>query len=194
MNIIVSDGSYRKIKSKKFDAVSGSGTVVRIPSKKKEVEKSVALPDSTNNYAELYAIYEGLKTIEKHSLIDEVPLLIITDSKYAITVLTDTMIYEGRKGIERQWKTKDGSPLKNEKLIKKIYKIITDKDGELYKNIKFVHINSHLKKNNNDHLDKIVHKFAIEGISIDRKMAAIIIELNDRADRLANEGADQLLI
>lgn len=193
MNIIFSDGSHKKIKGRQIDTICGCGLVVRIPSEKKEVERSIPLPESTNNYAELYAIYEGLEIIKKHSSIKKEPLVIISDSKYAIQVITDTMILAGKKGTDYKWLTKQGTELANQKLLKKIYKIIVDDEGDIYKNIKFIHMNSHLNSSSKNDIKLVVHNFKLAGFDLSDKAAIKVIELNDRADRLAKKAADSLL-
>ena len=193
MNIIFSDGSFKTTKNDRIPSICGSGTVVRTLSDKKQYMKSIPLPDSTNNYAELNAIHEGLCFLNKHDMIKEEPLIIVTDSKYAVTVLTDTMILEGKKGIEKEWKTKDGSRLKNQKLIKKIYSIIIDDNGDIYQNIKFVHVNSHLNEKKKEDLERIIHKFKQVGIKLSEEGAKSVILLNTLADQLANKAAESLL-
>ena len=194
MNIIFSDGSLQKVKNRKIESICGSGTIVRSLTNKKEFEKMIPLPDSTNNYAELNGIYEGLLIIKKQGLLKKEPVIIVTDSKYCITVLTDTMILEGKKGLDAVWKNKDKSNMKNPKIIKKIYQLIIDKDGDMYDNIKFVHVNSHLKANSKEDLDRIIHKFKQVGITINEDGARGVIELNARADKLAKEAANSLLV
>lgn len=194
MNMIFSDGSFKTTKNRNIGSICGSGTIVRLLSTKKEFEKKIPLPDSTNNYAELNGIYEGLLFLKKIKLIKKEPIVIVTDSKYCITVLTDTMILEGKKGMDAIWKNKDGSKMKNLKIIKKIYQLIIGDDGEIYSNIKFVHVNSHLKPKVKEDVDRIIHKFKQVGITIDEDAAIGVIALNKRADMLANEAAESLLV
>lgn len=99
----------------------------------------------TNNRAELYGIYSGLKTAEEHPLIKRV--LIFTDSKYGI--LMSRVPRESRSGV-----------LENTDILELIWQII---DLLVEKNITvlFNHVFGHAKSTEN----KIVDKMAYDAMS-----------------------------
>lgn len=74
---------------------------------------------ATNNMMELTAIIRALEYVPvspKHSS----PLLIFTDSKYALNALTEWV--EGWR--LNKWRTSNGSPVKNKALVKRGYELI----------------------------------------------------------------------
>jgi ribonuclease HI len=84
----------------------------------------------TNNQMELVAIYECLK------LLDNKKYIIVSDSEYSIKCIT--IWY--KKWIKNDWKTSNGSPVKNKKIIIEILKLLKDKD------VLFQHIRSHMSE------------------------------------------------
>lgn len=85
---------------------------------------------STNNEMELMAILHALRYVphDKHRTS---PILIFTDSKYCKNSLTDWVF--GWKAM--QWKTANGSPVKNKKVIAEIDALI-----ELHSTVRTVEI------------------------------------------------------
>lgn len=193
MNIIFSDGSSRPVKNQEMDMITGAGTVILLSKKKKKYEKAIPLPYKKNNYAELYSIYEGLLKIEKESSIDKDTIIIVTDSSYAITVLSDTMIYAGNNfPFKSKWYIKSGKEMAHQDLIKKIYPLIT-KNKELKSNIFFIHMNSHLKETADKDIKRVQHSFKKVGFKISEEDAKMAIRYNAKADILAKEAGEKLL-
>jgi ribonuclease HI len=87
--------------------------------------------NATNQRAELKACILALKKCNSQDEIN-----IYTDSKYVIGCMTE-WISNWKKN---NWKKSDGSEIKNIKLIKKLYSLVSDR------NIKFIHVKAHTKK------------------------------------------------
>lgn len=105
---IFTDGSYKKSTNKTGAGIylgpSAMNLYINMP------------PDSTNNQAELFALYVTLKIINVTiPTLNELqqPLTIISDSKYSIDAITKW--YNGWE--KNGWKTADGSPVKNKDLL-----------------------------------------------------------------------------
>lgn len=193
MNVIFTDGSYKENPNKKSKVKSFCGAGVILINDKEIIDmKAISLPSRKNNYAELYGILKGLELLEKKKLHKE-DTIIVTDSKYCITVLTDTMILEGKhKSLVKEWHTKEGKELKNQDLIKKIYKKVIGLDGNLKPNINFIHINSHMKEKNKDDLNKIIHSCQLAGYDISKDTAKNFIRMNNKVDELAKLAAKRI--
>ena len=86
----------------------------------------------TNQYAELYAIYKALSSINP---IKYLKVTICTDSMYSINCIT--------KWIDNwkvnNWKTSKNKDVKHKELIQKIDKLVKN-------NVFFKHVNSHRKE------------------------------------------------
>jgi len=90
----------------------------------------------TNNTAELLAILEAIKILQKEIKSNE-KVIIVTDSEYAIKCATTY----GEKLNRIDWKPKDGKVVPNLLLVKELY-LITSK----YNNISYMHIEAHTNK------------------------------------------------
>lgn len=91
--------------------------------------------NTTNNIAELSAVYYGITKLIKSIIINK-QIIIVTDSMYLINSIT-----KWAKGWEKNnWKKSDGKPVQNLSLIKKIYYLVNNL------NIKFQHQRSHTKE------------------------------------------------
>jgi ribonuclease HI len=84
---------------------------------------SVRMPDgTTNNYCELLSIYNSLKIIKKYINHFKGPIIIISDSKYSITSLTDWCY----NWIKNNWRSSTGKEVKNKELIKKCFLLLCE--------------------------------------------------------------------
>ena len=86
----------------------------------------------TNQLAELTAIYMALEVFGNN--LNTIKLYIYTDSDYSIKCITRYCKYWGKNN----WKKKDGCPIKNLDIIKKIYKYYIS-----YSHISFIHVKAH---------------------------------------------------
>lgn len=142
--LIFTDGSYIREFNK-------CGYGVLFPNKEfKNISRKFKKEPLTNQRAELYAIYKGIRAVQKESL--NYPIKIYTDSEYSIKSLT-VWIKDWKK---KNWKSSTGKDVLNQDLIKKIDDIITKHKSP----IKFQHVRSHTGKKdfesiNNDIVDKL---------------------------------------
>ena len=104
---------------------SGIGVVLRYGKHQKEISEYIGR--STNNIAELKAIYSGLSALKNRDL----PVRIFTDSKYAYGLLA------------LGWQ-----PRKNQELVKSIKNLISK-----FKNLKFVKVKGHAGQADNERAD-----------------------------------------
>jgi ribonuclease HI len=134
INIIMfTDGSC--IKKKNTEAKCGYG--VYFPNKElKNISKSFDIGELTNQRAELYAIYKGIKKVCHN--VDFDFLNIYTDSEYSIKSLT-IWIENWKKN---KWKTANNKEVANQDIIKKIDKYLQKYKTKIY----FHHIRSHTGK------------------------------------------------
>lgn len=112
------------------------GWAVLVIENKKIFEYSGHLSYSTNNIAELTAIYQAL-------LIKNDNLIIKSDSMYSINSLT----IWGNKWEKNKWKKADGNVPENVELIKQIRLLLKGK------NIKFQHVYGHNGDKYNERVD-----------------------------------------
>ena len=147
--IVWTDGSCKK----KGDTIKSGYGIYFGDNDKRNMSERFKLNNPTNNRAELYAILECIKIIKN----DE-KYVIITDSQYSI----DSVTKFSKKWEKNDWKTVDGSDVKNRELIEPIYDKIKNN-----KNIELRHLNSHTGCSD---------KFS---------------EGNKMADKLANDGCDK---
>ena len=115
----------------------------------RNVSRKLEIEKITNNIAELTAIYDTYKIIEK-DIKEGKKIIIITDSSYSITCLTSY----GKKNEKDNW-SKD---IKNKDLVRKTYELYKD-----IENVSFKHINSHTDNKDihslgNDGADKLANK------------------------------------
>lgn len=95
--------------------------------------KSHKLFGTSNQRAELYAIYKAIKLSRPIKKIK-----IYTDSMYSIECITNW----SKSWEKNNWKNSKNEPVKHSDIIKKILKYMNSENIE----IKFVHVNSHTKK------------------------------------------------
>ena len=163
---IFTDGSYVK-------ATKACGYGVLFPNKEYEnISKPFTIEPKTNQRAELYAIYKGIKTVykglklndkdgvngETNGVNGETNIIVYTDSEYSIKSLT-VWIKNWKKN---NWKATTGKDVLNQDLIIKLDKLI-EKFKAKYGSIKFVHVRSHTggrdyESINNDLVDVLAKK------------------------------------
>lgn len=151
--IISTDGGAFK-KSNGFDAVSA----FRIYEEDKLIYKeSVLLENRTSNFAEIFAIYRGLRAISSyiiHSNIKKANVYLITDSELCYKSLNTW--FEGwlEKTESTMLMNSSGKPVINQEVIKMAY--IHMLRLEKYCDFKLCHINSHESFND---IEKVRKKF-----------------------------------
>jgi len=178
---IFTDGSYVK-------AIHACGYGVLFPNKEySNISKPFTIEPKTNQRAELYAIYKGIKTVYKDiktvykgiktvykdiktvykgtksdEEVDEVTskvnITIYTDSEYSIKSLTIWI----KNWKKNNWKASTGKDVLNQDLIVKLDTLI-EKYKAKYGLIKFIHVRSHTGRKdfesiNNDLVDDLAKK------------------------------------
>lgn len=159
---IFTDGSYVK-------SIHACGYGVLFPNKEyPNISKSFTIEPKTNQRAELYAIYKGIKTVykgNKNNQVDEVNgvrnkvnITIYTDSEYSIKSLTIWI----KNWKKNNWKASTGKDVLNQDLIVKLDTLI-EKYKTKYGLIKFIHVRSHTGRKdfesiNNDLADELAKK------------------------------------
>lgn len=154
---VFTDGSYVK-------ATQACGYGVLFPNKEYEnISKPFTIEPKTNQRAELYAIYSGIKTVYKDlkkrnetnetNKTNKVIITIYTDSEYSIKSLTVWII----NWKKNNWKATTGKDVLNQDLIIKLDKLI-EKFKSKFGLIKFIHVRSHTGRKdfesiNNDLVD-----------------------------------------
>lgn len=84
---------------------------------------SVRMPNgTTNNYCELLSIYNSLRIIKKYINHFKGPIIIVSDSKYSITSLTNWCY----NWIKNNWRSSTGKEVKNKELIKKCFLLLCE--------------------------------------------------------------------
>jgi ribonuclease HI len=166
---IFTDGSYVK-------AIRACGYGVLFPNKEySNISKPFTIEPKTNQRAELYAIYKGIKTVYKGNknddndddndevdgvdrIINRVNITIYTDSEYSIKSLTIWI----KNWKKNNWKASTGKDVLNQDLIVKLDRLI-EKYKTKYGSIKFIHVRSHTGRKdfesiNNDLVDDLAKK------------------------------------
>lgn len=85
----------------------GWGFVLRHPASGKQIERSGAERETTNNRMELVAVIEGLRELTKPSIVE-----LTSDSQYVLKGLDEWLAAWKKRG----WKTASRKPVKNEDL------------------------------------------------------------------------------
>ena len=156
---IFTDGSFVK-------ATKACGYGVLFPNREYEnISKPFTIEPKTNQRAELYAIYSGIKTVYKDlkkrnetNETNKVIITIYTDSEYSIKSLTVWII----NWKKNNWKATTGKDVLNQDLIIKLDKLI-EKFKSKFGLIKFIHVRSHTGRKdfesiNNDLVDVLAKR------------------------------------
>lgn len=138
--IVYTDGSC-------VNKVGGFGYVIVKDDKSIPVSGKVPSYPTTNQVAELYAIYSTLYHLYKDDAVNH-GLVIYTDSKYSIGCLTEWH-YTWRKN---GWINSKGESVANQKLIKAILDISKDI------NIEYRHVRAHRGHFYNEWADKLANE------------------------------------
>ena len=89
----------------------GWGLILRHPATGREIERSGAERETTNNRMELMAVIEGLSLLTKSSVVE-----LYSDSEYVLKGLGEWLASWKRRG----WKTADKKPVKNVELWQRL--------------------------------------------------------------------------
>ena len=120
---------------------------------------------ATNNQMEIMAIVRALEFVPaspNHTR----PLIIASDSAYAISALTEWHVRWAADG----WKTSNGSPVKNRKLVKRGVRLI--EHHRSFREVHFVKVKGHSGIHRNERVDALAnharktgqHKWSAEDV------------------------------
>ena len=118
----------------------GWAYVLRHVASKKEKEGSGGEPESTNNRMELQAVIEGLTALKRPCQVD-----LYLDSEYVRQGMETWM--DGWK--KRSWKKKDGKPVINDDLWKKLDQLMVPHK------FRYIHVAGHSGHTENDRCDEL---------------------------------------
>lgn len=111
----------------------------------KELKEKGSKRNTTNNEMELTACIEALKRIKNKKL----ETVVVVDSKYVVMGITGWIL----GWIQRGWKTKSGTGVKNKKLWVELYALKAQ-----YKNIRFELCKGHSGNDGNEIADRLCNE------------------------------------
>lgn len=146
----------------------GWAAVLMLGDNKKEI--SGGSKDTTNNIMELTAVVEALKLLKRPCKVN-----LHSDSAYVVNAFNQKWIYGW---IKKNWKTADGSPVKNKEIWQELYSLTKIHD------VTFIKVKGHADNEFNNRCDELAvaesKKFQYIG-----KIKEEIKEL-DKLGRLSN--------
>ena len=181
--ILFPDGSQRRNQDKIY---SGYGMVILNTSTRKYTTFSGYLATNSVVFAEAWAIYQGLRFLEfkrrSGCLVSKTPrVLVLSDSKLNMDIFNIYIPYAWDISDPHKWKKRDSSLVKNQELYRNILHMINDCGY----NVKFAHINSHIRGNEKQLRkvqDKLKEKYSVQ-VSYD--VMELFSDMNDLADQAA---------
>ena len=106
-------------------------------------------PLTTNNEMELYAIYASMKDFLLRCESGDV-IEVCSDSSYCIDIFTKWV----RNWQKMGWRKSDGKPIKNQKLVKTIWKLMADIDDNGC-TLRFLKVKGHSSDKMNNKADEL---------------------------------------
>ena len=134
-------------------------------------------PNTTNNRMELSAVIEALKVLKR----DDVRIRVFTDSSYVSNAFREGWVANWQAN---GWKTAGKKPVENRDLWEELLSLTAKHE------VRFFRVKGHVNLNSpNTDVTKHYEKFtAINGSGFSLDEFRHIIEMNNRADELANMG------
>lgn len=117
----------------------GWAAVLMLGDNKKEI--SGGSKDTTNNIMELTAVVEALKLLKRPCKIN-----LHSDSAYVVNAFNQKWIYGW---IKKNWKTADGSPVKNKEIWQELYSLTKIHD------VTFIKVKGHADNEFNNRCDEL---------------------------------------
>lgn len=157
--------------------IGGYGAILQYGEHKKEIYKGFR--NTTNNIMEMLAVIEALKLItDKKSQIE-----IYSDSAYVVECFKKKWYVNWEKN---GWKTSKKTPVENKELWEELLSLVRS-----FHQVTFYKVKGHLDINKKSDLNKWYKKFITQrNISLDDYI--YLIEMNNRADELANLAMDEI--
>ena len=117
----------------------GWAAVLMLGDNKKEI--SGGSKDTTNNIMELTAVVEALKLLKRPCKVN-----LHSDSAYVVNAFNQRWIYGW---IKKNWKTADGSPVKNKEIWQELYSLTKIHD------VTFIKVKGHADNEFNNRCDEL---------------------------------------
>jgi ribonuclease HI len=160
----------------------GWGTILENGDTKETKELSGGLSGASNNQMELTSVIEGLKAIK----VRNVNVYVFSDSAYIVNCFREKW-YE--KWIREGWINSKKEPVKNRGMWEELLGLVRK-----FTSVTFLHIDGHINVKN-------VESTAVYRIAFNRKNDVDyteqefihVVEKNTRADKLAGEGAKEIM-
>lgn len=157
--------------------IGGYGAILQYGEHKKEIyggEKN-----TTNNIMEMTAVIEGLKAITDKNLKVEV----YSDSAYVVNCFAQKWYINWEKN---GWKNSKKQPVENKELWETLIELVRS-----FEQVTFFKVKGHLDINKTAEINKWYKKF-IQQRNISKDDYLYLVEMNNRADELANIAMDEL--
>ena len=159
--------------------LGGWGAVLEYGQHSKELYGSEA--NTTNNRMELTAVIEALKALNR----DGLTIRVFTDSSYVANCFKQKWYVKWEKN---GWLNSQKKPVENPELWKELLALVRRHEVTFYQVKGHVNLSSP-----NTNVDKHYQSFCkLNGPSFDLEEFRHIIEMNNRADALANIGIDEI--
>lgn len=157
--------------------IGGYGAILQYGQHKKEINGGER--NTTNNIMELKAVIEAMKSItDKSSNIE-----VYSDSAYVVECFNKKWYVNWEKN---GWKNSKKQPVENRPLWEELLALVRS-----FNDVKFFKVKGHLDINKKADLNKWYKKF-ISQRNITLEDYIYLIEMNNRADELANLAMDEL--
>ncbi|MDR2457591.1 MAG: ribonuclease HI [Clostridiales Family XIII bacterium] len=166
--------------------IGGFGAILEFNGNNKELKYAVR--GTTNNRMEITAVLAGLNEIKNDSIKNEnFAINIFSDSSYVINCMRKKW-YE--KWQKNNWKNSNKEPVKNKELWEELFERI-EEIKKCKTEINFYHIKGHLDIKKELVLMENYKKFNKKNnLSFNEDEFFHVAEMNNRADKLANEAMD----
>ena len=136
-------------------------------------------------FCEAWAIYQGLRTmnrIRKENKLEKVKLLVVTDSKLNVQILTDWIKNKWDTSDWYNWKKRGDGVVQNQDIYRLIVKVLDNP----HLKVRLIHMNSHAGENQAKQ-KSIFAKLAKENINISENVCRLFVKMNAVADETAHQ-------
>lgn len=157
--------------------IGGYGAILQYGPHKKELHGGEK--NTTNNRMELMAVIEAMKSIKEK----DVTLEVYSDSSYVVECFKQKWY---ANWIKNGWKTSKKTPVENQELWKELIDLVSS-----FTRVYFFRVKGHMDLAKTAEMKKWYNKF-IQQRHIAYEDFEYLIEMNNRADELANIGMDEL--
>lgn len=160
--------------------IGGWGAILEYGEHRKELYGGEL--NTTNNRMEMTALIEALSALKKEGL----ELEVFSDSSYVMNCFREKWYVSWRKN---GWKNSKKEPVDNRELWEKLLELV-EKQGD----VKFFRVKGHVNlKSKSTNFNALYEKFVEwNGARFSFEDFKYVIEMNNRADELANIAMDEL--